>query len=620
MAIAGAHFPESVGDLMGWLGRWLGGLLPGGKQRSPRGGSPLSDHRSREPRLDIARWADADRKPSAPEPGAKQEAGAPGPAERSKRTTNRVPADRSPIRARQVAAGGIARPERSARAQEDRAAARPDIRSASGESQDIEFGRLPVAFEDEPSVPSKSEQESLERKLDQVIAGLPSELEARSANLAMTTPAGTSEIVDVEGRQALGATRLGSNNPGDRSLDLVLGIDLGTSSMKIVARLPYQAGSPSYAIPVPGFARAEGHPYLWASRIWLDRDGKFSLLPRSDAAVFCAIKAGLMLSPESGKRSRTAGSTTPDDEELATAFIALHIRQARGWLAAKQPALVQRRRLEWSYNFGFPAASLDDSHLKSRYQRCIAAALSLIEGESELTVSGVRKAIAQSRANAEALLESAHATLQPEIAAAVAGFANSSLLDDGLYAMVDVGAGTLDCCTFNLFKTREGSARCPIFKARVESIGVEPWNLCADDPDLSNFFRWSLNTLQRHVIWQTKKFRDPNSERWAEGLPLFFVGGGIGSSVHQAAVISLNGWLRKQSQGSNGVRIVRLPAPESLNHDLCGSDEVHRLAVAVGLSLPAPEIPEVTLPKAIEDIEADRVLALDDRYVGNELT
>jgi len=56
-------------------------------------------------------------------------------------------------------------------------------------------------------------------------------------------------------------------------------------------------------------------------------------------------------------------------------------------------------------------------------------------------------------------------------------------LEDGLFALVNVGGGTTDIGAFNLFRT-SGARRMPIFNASVEMLGAEPARLCDDDPAL----------------------------------------------------------------------------------------------------------------------------------------
>jgi hypothetical protein len=404
-----------------------------------------------------------------------------------------------------------------------------------------------------------------------------------------------------------------------RSVEIVLGIDFGTSSTKIVARLPYEAGSPAFAVPVPPYARAEDHAYLWASRLWLTPDGAFSLRPMPGADLTCALKTNLMVSGNLGRTvlNPVAGMAAMA-EGAAAAFLALQIRQAKGWLVTEKPALLRKGPPRWSYNLGFPAASLNDRELRARYERCVAAAVVVAEASDEVTLPVVRSALAVAAADASRWLERKRIALHPEIAALVAGFANSTRREDGLYALVDVGGGTVDCCTFNLFTARDGNARCPIFMAKVELLGVEPWRFCEVDASLAEDFTFLLNTLQKTVIWDTRKSRDPASERWRSGLPLFFVGGGILSPVHRNSTRALDAWLLGQTGGLAGVRVEPLPAPENLEHPECSAGQVHRLGVAIGLSMPAVEIPEVTLPDEIDDIPRAGRVPADDNFVSKD--
>jgi hypothetical protein len=466
-----------------------------------------------------------------------------------------------------------------------------------------------------PRQPTRTERwERLEREL----SGLAGALERRSkafAEAAEVPSANDAEL--LASRLAAGASSGadGAETGQGRALEVVLGVDFGTTSTKIVARLPYEAGSPSFAIPALRFARAEGHAYLWASRLWLTQDGIFSLQPLPHAAIVCAIKANLISIGNSSRVVLDAGDgAKATSEEAAAAFLALQIRHAKGWLVTEKAVLVRRRRLRWTYNFGFPAASLNDADLRARYERCVAAAITLGSVPSEITLPLVRSELAAAALDGPRRLERQLAALHPEIAAAVAGFANSTRREDGLYALVDVGGGTVDCCTFNLFTAEHGAARCPIFSARVELLGVEPWQLCEGDAEAD--FRYLLDTLQTIVIWETKLRHNPRSDRWRTGLPIFFVGGGISSKAHRASTLKLDSWLRRHAGAP--VRIETLPAPENLEHGECLARQVHRLGVAIGLSMPATDIPEVFRPECSEDAPLAHRVPVEDRYVGKD--
>lgn len=414
------------------------------------------------------------------------------------------------------------------------------------------------------------------------------------------------DLRDLEARLAADAAPLQFSR--GRPLDLVLGFDLGTTSTKLVVRLPYESGQPSFAIPVPDFAQAEAHPYLWTTMLW-EAAGAYSLAPLPGAVMHHAIKATLM----------TAGSPDANNaEQVAAAFMALQLRQARGWMLTRHSTLLRQGTAIWNYNFGFPAASLENLDMRGRYERAAAAATLLAGAPDPITIESVCGALEQVRDDAAKYLKASGINLIPEITAAVAGFARSTRLDSGLYALVDVGGSTVDACTFNLFPNAEGRKRCPIFETDVQLLGTLPWRMCMDHLQFDGDFRRTLAVMQQAVIVNTKRRRDPNSERWRNGLTVFFIGGGVASPIHNQATHGLDEWSRRVSCSPRGVMVRSLPLPDNVNAGLCDETKLHRLAVAVGLSMPEDEMPEVELPSTIEDIAPLLHAAYEDWFTGKE--
>ncbi len=461
----------------------------------------------------------------------------------------------------------------------------------------------------DPAQQQRRTEEATRAILQQRIAKLPEFIEERERTAAARCRPQPAEREDLAKRLDVGTSSM-LTIAGSRLTDVVLGIDFGTSSTKIVARMPYEAGDPCYAIAAPDFAQAENHPHLWASRLWLTPDGRFSLAPEPGANAVCGIKASLMKPLADRAMILHCEGHGATAMEVATAFLALQIRQARGWLFQAHQREFARRSLRWSYNVGFPAAALNETEMARHYQVTVGAAIALSSVKGSLDIGVVRGAVSHASAGEDAL-RALNASLQPEIAAAVAGFARSRRREDGLYAMVDVGAGTLDCCTFSLIEAKEED-RCPIFMASVSMHGVEPARMCSGDAALEQQFRKEVDLVQRQVIWTTRLRRDPNSPRWRTGLPLFLVGGGSQSAVHLASTTALDRWLRGASK-KGGVTVLELPEPSELVHRAGG--ESHRLAVAVGLSLPAQDIPIVQLPWMIEDFYTPRHRDYSDRYI-----
>jgi hypothetical protein len=403
-----------------------------------------------------------------------------------------------------------------------------------------------------------------------------------------------------------------------RPVQLVVGVDFGTTCTKIVARLPYEPGEPAFAVPAPRAIRAEDHPYLARSAVWLGADGVFGLIERAGADPFTGFKASLLGAfPAFGGVERPG----PSAEELTTAYLTLQLRSAVGWLLlAHGDGALGKGELSWSWNFGFPAASLDDEALASRYRRCAAAALDLVRRGEPVTLELIRQTLASfSGEQAGLFLERQNAHLVPEVAAAVVGFAHSAEREDELFALVDVGGLTVDACTFNLVDRKSHGLRCGIFEARVEQLGVEAWKTCQREPNGPIQFEKKFDEMVRAVIWDTRVKRNPRSRRWRDGLPLFETGGGIASTMHRERIRALDQWLRDNSAQGGGVYVRSLPPAKSLVADLCRPDTLHRLAVAVGLSLPNVWVPEVWLPRHISDHQASPATpSCEDRYISKD--
>ena len=123
--------------------------------------------------------------------------------------------------------------------------------------------------------------------------------------------------------------------------DMVIGLDFGTSSVKVV--IGDQSTKKAFAIP---FADINGiNGYLLPSRLWQTGDN-YSLIEGSN--VHRDLKLSLLNdSEEQGHIER------------ATAFIALVIRRVRGWLFTKHEEIYCNTKMVWKLVLGIPAASYE---------------------------------------------------------------------------------------------------------------------------------------------------------------------------------------------------------------------------------------------------------------------
>ena len=238
--------------------------------------------------------------------------------------------------------------------------------------------------------------------------------------------------------------------------------------------------------------------------------------------------------------------------------------------------------------------------------------------EGRIDLSAVRAALAELGTDAASRLLQLDVSLVPEITAAITSFTHSPERELGLYAMVDVGAGTLDCCTFNIFTGGQQSEfQTAIFVADVAMRGVDSWEVCKGDAKLAMLFEKEIRIHEQSVIWETKQRRYRNSERWRTELPVFLVGGGASSDFFRRTTANLDPWLKKFTGGRVALRSLRPSA--GLVHE-CTDGSSARLVVADGLAFPRADIPDVRFPTSIDDQIMETVKDMSDRYISKDMT
>ena len=152
---------------------------------------------------------------------------------------------------------------------------------------------------------------------------------------------------------------------------LIVGLDFGTSSTKVIVRLPYEAGEPTIAIPAPVPCRSGDEPYLWQTVLWLQRDGAFLPWPEPGAEALSTLKQGL-IQGRAAMAISTSGALEVTRTHAGVAYLAFVIRYVRGWLRVNRSDLFRGRRPVWFVNVGMPTASYDDPRLAKPYRRIAA--------------------------------------------------------------------------------------------------------------------------------------------------------------------------------------------------------------------------------------------------------
>lgn len=420
---------------------------------------------------------------------------------------------------------------------------------------------------------------------------------------------------------AAGATEF-SPRAGEQ-LFATIGLDFGTSSTKVIVRFPYEPGEPSVAIPAPVHCRREDNSYLWQTVIWVRADGQFIAWPERDSQLLYSLKQGVM-----GGKADTFIVLDADSNpgitraEAATAFLAYVIRYVRGWLRTNRSTLFRGRLPTWFVNVGLPAENFDDRSMVSAYRRAASAALLMANFGGPLNIEVARRFLRDEKVRATADSEEAAQRLGiaiiPETAAEATGFLKSTQSAPGLYLMVDVGAMTFDVCVFRFWKPTPSEDSYSLFTAQVRPLGVEAFHWFMGQGKTADKFSEQCNRCLWEVVWDTKRKRVPNDDRWTKGneLPVFLVGGGARNDLHRERVSELGPWLIKHVQNS-GIRLLDLPTPKNIDLPEPIAD-FNRLAVAWGLSYPPTEIGAFRPPSVIPDIPPPEPVDFTQPFVSKD--
>ena len=422
-------------------------------------------------------------------------------------------------------------------------------------------------------------------------------------------------------------------------MDLVLGIDFGTSCTKVVIGDPGWRAR-SYPVPLVGDAQGISR-FLKPSRIKMTTSEGKVLLQSN-------LKMRLMDQPDD-----------PWVRQLAILYLASVIRHSLAWFEASLKQAYATRQPSWSLNLGFPAKSVEmATPLVKSYQEVARLAAQL--GSSELPINFI--SLGQLMSGKElstynAAIPPSRVQLYPEIAAQLAGYVNSPYRMHGNLLLVDVGAGTLDVstiilhsgtdqevCSFHfcevarfgtvpLLEARVGALNAVIPNCSTFSLEAVQDGVSAAPEDLSallvpgerksprlvsafdgvsttfadNMLQVALRCLTQFKVRQRDAHSNPGFNPWPGYLRFFLTGGGSRSAFYkkhlaggplESSLVRYTHWhedAKRRAINGEGLRLESLPLPndlegfpESLKHDF------DRLSVAHGLAYGGENLMHVT--------------------------
>lgn len=473
----------------------------------------------------------------------------------------------------------------------------------------------------------------------------PKPLDASRTDLVQSSKEDSDSIVDPLPRgAALGPVMpwstqfAGSGGDTRPPVDAVLGLDFGTSSTKVVIQNPTLASGRAVAVPFNNLSHPST-PYLLPTTLFFESDDKFTLDESSGGLAVEEIKVRLMEHPAEREAVIWCG-----------AYLALAIREARTWFLNSQYNEIGNRRLRWSMNLGIPSAGYDDDEVALGFRRAASLAWRLSLAERSIDIQ-----LAHDFEGMDVDPE-IDLVVVPEVAAEVVGYARSPRRRNGLHVLMDVGATTLDVCSFVLDE-RDGADRYNLLTAIVSELGARKLHLAridalqkADIQVHPGVLKWEdylapiPDKLDQYVVNGTipqklmdanesfqgrsvtplmttlvdlKRTRDPNSAALRDGLPIFLCGGGSQMLFYQSVVTESN---RRFTAAYAVGRLVpmSLGKPSNLINQDVDDVSFSRLAVAYGLSFDSLDIGEIQRPSEIEDIAIKTARSTDDRFVSKD--
>ena len=452
---------------------------------------------------------------------------------------------------------------------------------------------------------------------------------------------------------------------GSPKLEIVAGVDLGTSSTKVVLHVFNVPGEPAFAVPFDNLANEDLMKHLQPTRLFVSRDGSCSLKPAPEASLLTDIKIGLMQQPAFPIKSSSGPPCREPATVVATAYLALILREACRWFVENKKNDFGNLSLDWSFNLGLPAAIDDNPELRKTFDSVGKAAWLVSQKDGTVTVANARRAIENvGKEWSMSGNQKCDFNLVPEVIAEVVGYARSRFRNDGLHLLVDIGASTLDVCSFILHQN-DGEDHFPILTAEVKLLGAkqlhdarikkikraipdyDETNLFdVDDPlcvvpdtaisylpqgdspnetlktaynEAESMFAKNCQMLLHGMFMDLKRDRDPSSPRWSEAFPIFICGGASAMQTYQNILDSIHEWLPTYIPSSKGIQKIRLPKPESLQAEI-NNEDYHRLAVAWGLSHQSFNIGTYKRPSEIEDCEPPPIRNnIEDKFVSKDM-
>ncbi len=416
--------------------------------------------------------------------------------------------------------------------------------------------------------------------------------------------------------------------------ELIIGLDFGSSTTKVVIR--DTSTKKTYAIK---FYEFEENAYLKSTCIFID-DDEFNF---SHGEKLDHLKINLI-------------NKQHQNLEYTIAYLALIFRYIRYYFLTHKEYknIYHNTQLVWRINIGLPAKNCDDIILKKSFKLAALSGWNASVKKGGITKQIVNEALQLSREPYNDENDRLHpeaVEVLPEVIAEIVGYAKSSLGQEGLHLLIDIGAMTTDVATFYLDKNKY---KYSIYSTEVKHLGVyelqkniliqagekiiddsvfiendkekiqqelkkyveeininsfEDFNSIVgnltDDILIGQFKQQIVNVF--NDTWQHRiSHWDQDDLRKTKPFLLFVCGGGSKIAIYRNAVNDCSKNLQKNLRLC-GFLDKSLPEPKGFEAPDLPPNSFHRMAVAYGLSFPAEEIGNIIPQSEIPDIEKSQI-------------
>lgn len=436
-----------------------------------------------------------------------------------------------------------------------------------------------------------------------------------------------------------------NNQVFTEDIDLCIGLDVGTSTTKAVIKEVYTDDDSFYIVDFADYGIKE-QEYLIPTYL-CEKDGVFTLPKYNQAFTHTNLKLNFI---ESQKNA----------DLYFRAYIALVIKYIKKWFEREHgnDDIIKNKNIIWQVNLGIPSAQFNNDGDNAKFLKVLKEAYYL-SNQSEISIK-------------DSVIEENKVDLNivPEIIASIQSYIKrNDISHEGLYCVSDVGAGTLDLCTFRVKEDDMGNVVYSFFKSKVERLGTKEYQatltkykqFLADmvlnkekeiqkrsigytitDPDeylIDNeirkqqlididAYRNEVMKCYCNVLFRTYKDRDPNAKEWVETLPIAISGGGISIPFYQTLIKNdLTQWLTKHcgdqvgNDRCKGFRSIDIKNNRNNFVTKCKNIDCTRIAVALGLSYSInnfDDIKKYYKEWEIENIQALSKVSTESNYISKD--